>query len=203
MIGPILRNFTLNYVFRGFFKDKMVFPPCSKVRGARGKFKLTKVNRFIISCADSLIIKVISFEEALYAREKLEKLLKIVGPVLNGTKTFTYDLLGKTRFEWLGYTFLMVSRDRLRYSKLVNMATGFIHGQNRDNQSVLINYISDANFKDYKKLLKTEIRKVKNLPPFVVLQRVNTVLRTIAWRCSFGVNRVRLDYLKNFVDRIF
>lgn len=74
---------------------------------------------------------------------------------------------------------------------------------NYHNKGVLFNYISDSNFKKIKRNLKHEISRLRNDSLIVVLNRVNSILRSVAGYYSFADNFNRLNYLKHFVDRCF
>ena len=147
------------------------------------------------------MIQVISQEEAAYAIEKLGKSLAEAD--LDISKSQVYDLKVKSRFEWLGYTYLVVPQQEIHYSKLVGKGQRLTRGKGRVNQSALLNYITDSNYQSIKSKIKQKIQSAKHRNILAVLKDVNSILSAISGYYSFGNNSARLDYLKYFVDRNF
>lgn len=202
ILGPIICNFTLAYLTNDFFADPF-FPKNPVLKNLKGKIRPIQVSRFIIGYADDLMIKVINQDEADYALKKLIGKLSEANLEINIEKTHSYDLSIKTKFDWLGYTFLALPKESLRYSKLINRGERFTRGVNKKYQTVLLLYITNTNFTSIKKGLKEEIKKLKHTHLFPVLRKVNSMLRGISGYYGFAVMGHRLDYLKHFVDRVF
>lgn len=129
ILGPIICNFVLSNLTKEFFNDTN-FPKNGARKLARasahpvvtnmkGKTRNLEVTRFLIGFADDLMIKVISEEEATYAIEKLSGSLAKADLQINRRKTRVHNLMLKSRFEWLGYTYVVVPKGDLYYSKLI------------------------------------------------------------------------------------
>lgn len=157
----------------------------------------------MLSHTHSIIIKVISQDEANYALKKLTNKLSKTGLKISSDKIHSYDLSMKTKFDWLGYTFVILPKKSLRYTKLVSHEKNFIHGINQKHPSVLLLYITDSIFTFIKKKLKKEIKRLKHRRLYSVLQKVNSVLTNIADYYGFATMGHRLRYLRHFVDKIF
>lgn len=153
-------NFVLNYVTRDFFQDKK-FPKNPVLMNMKGKMTPIEVRRFMVGYADDIMIKVINDQEAVYAIQKMKNILIKVGLELNLQKTGVYNLLEKCRFEWLGYTYVVVPKNDLRYTNLISKGQRFTRGKNHVNQSILINYITDSNFKKTKEKIRNKIREAR------------------------------------------
>lgn len=202
VVGPIICNFTLAYLTNNFFADPF-FLKNPALKNSKGNTRPIQVNRFFLSYADDLMIKVISKDEADYALKKLISELSKAGLKINSEKTHSYDLSIKAKFDWLGYTFLVLPKESLCYTKLVNRGERFLRGVNKKYTSVLLLYITNSNFTSIKKRLKKEIKKLKHEHLFPLLQKVNSMLRGIAGYYGFAAMGHRLDYLQHFVDRVF
>lgn len=202
-LAPIICNFTLAYLTNNFFFADPFFLKNSTLKNLKGNIRSLQVNRFIIGYADNLIIKVINRDEADYALKKLISKLSEADLKINCEKTYSYDLSIKAKFNWLGYTFLVLPKKSLRYTKLVSRGERFIRGINKKYPSVLLLYITNSNFTFIKKRLKKEIKKLKHKHLFFVLQKVNSILRGIGGYYGFAAMGHRLDYLQHFVDRVF
>lgn len=202
IIGPLICNYVLSNILINFFNDKQ-FPNAIKVTNMKGNLRWLDVTRFIIGYCDDLMIKVVSQQEANYVMAKLDHILKPVGLNININKSFIFNLLLRTKFDWLGYTFLIIPKQEIRYSTLISRAERYQRLKNRRNQSGLLLYIADYNYKNIKIKIKNLIRSIKHKPMLPVLQEVNSILRGIASYFSFACNSKRLDYLSHFIDRCF
>jgi RNA-directed DNA polymerase len=118
VLGPLISNVVLAKVFENFFDDDM-FPKLVEENTWPEKNKSLEANRYIVSYADNMIMRVISKEEVDYAKKKAEKCLAVAEIRLNKEKTQSYDLSKKAKFDWLGYTFLIFPKEDVRYTKLV------------------------------------------------------------------------------------
>jgi Group II intron, maturase-specific domain/HNH endonuclease len=203
ILSPIIRNFTLAYLTNNFFFADPSFPKSLALKNLKGNIRSIQVNRFLLGYAGDLMIRVINQYEVDYALKKLVSKLSKAGLKINCEKTNSYDLSIKAKFDWLGYTFLVLPRESLRYTKLVNCGERLIRGVNTKYPSILLLYITNSNFTSIKKRLKKEIRKLKYKHPFPVLQKVNSMLKGIAGYYGFAAMGHRLNYLQHFVDRIF
>ena len=67
----------------------------------------------------------------------------------------------KSRFEWLGYTYVIVPKGGFYSSYLIGKGQRFTRGKDRVNQSVLLNYITYENSRSIKLKIKQKIRSVK------------------------------------------
>lgn len=200
VIGPLICNYVLSNILSKFFNDKQ-FPKSIKTTNMKGNLRWLDVTRFIIGYAEDIMIKVISEQEANYVITKLEKILKPVG--LNINKLWIFNLLLHSKFNWLGYTFLIIPKQEIRYSSLIGRAERYQRLKHRNNQGGLLLYISDSNYKNIKIKIKNLIRSIKHKPMLPILQEVNSILRGIAGYYAFACNSKRLDYLNNYVDRCF
>lgn len=118
ILAPIICNFVLSNLTKDFFCD-VNFPKNAAVTNMKGKTRNLEVTRFLIGYADDLMIKVISEEEAAYAIEKLGCSLDRACLQINKEKTGVYNLMLKSRFEWLGYTYVVVPKGSFFYSNLI------------------------------------------------------------------------------------
>lgn len=119
VLGLIICNFTLAYLTNDFFADPF-FPKNPVLKNLKGKIRPIQVKRFIIGYADDLIIKIINQNEADYSLKKLISKLFKANLEINSEKTHTYDLSIKAKWDWLGYTFLALPKESLRYTKLIS-----------------------------------------------------------------------------------
>jgi hypothetical protein len=149
------------------------------------------------------MIKVVSQQEANYAMVKLDSILKQAGLNININKSFIFNLLLRSKFDWLGYTFLIIPKQEIYYSTLISRAERYQRLKNRRNQSGLLLYISDYNYKNIKIKIKNLIQTIKHKPLLPVLKEVNSILRGIASYFAFACNSKRLDYLSHYIDRCF
>ena len=207
ILGPIICNFVLSNLTKDFFCD-VNFPTLKTVTNMKGKTINLEVTRFMIGYADDLMMKVISKEEAAYAIKKLGCSLARAGLQINQDKTRVYNLMFKSRFEWLGYTYVVVPkrgcvRGPSDHPPLIGKGQRSTRGKDRVNQSVLLYYITDDNYRSIKFKIKQKIRSVKHGNIFPVLKAVNHILRGVSDYYSFGNNSARLDYLSHYVDRAF
>lgn len=202
ILGPIICNFVLSNLTKEFFNDTN-FPKNAAVTNMKGKTRNLEVTRFMIGFADDLMIKVISEEEATYAIEKLSGSLAKADLQINRIKTRVHNLMLKSRFEWLGYTYVVVPKGDLYYSKLIGKGQRPKISKRRINQSVLLNYITDDNYRSIKLRIKQKIKSVKHRNLFPVLKDVNSILRGVSGYYSFGNNSARLHYLAHYTDRAF
>lgn len=196
MLSSIICNFTLAHFTSDFFKDSF-FSKSLTFKNGSGKI------RFIICYCDDLVIKVINPHEGCYVLKKLIKKLSKVSLNINSEKTCIYDLSTKTKFDWLGYTFLVIPRSSLRFTRLLGRREIFTCRVIPKYQTQLLLYITNAHFSFIKKKLKKEIKKLKHKHLFVVLQKVNSMLRNISYYYGFVAMHHRLSYLHHFVDKVF
>ena len=219
IVGPVICNFVLSSLTKDFFGDTH-FPknPCaarkltipgdkvtSRIRTEKTETRSVEVTRFLVGYGHDLMIQVISQEEAAYAIEKLGKSLAEADIDISKSQVGIYDLKVKSRFEWLGYTYLVVPQEEIHYSQLVGKGQRLTRGQGvaKQPQSALLNYITDSNYQSIKSKIKQKIQSAKHRNILAVLKDVNSILRGISGYYSFGNNSARLDYLKYFVDRNF
>lgn len=91
-------------------------------------------------------------------------------------------------------------------AKLLSGNNTFLRRKNNNvgvNPYVLLNYISDLNFKKIKSSLKETIRKLKSEHLLPILKQVNSKLKTYAAYYNFADNSRRMSYLKYYIDRCF
>lgn len=203
ILGPLICNFVLSNILNNFFNDKQQFPNAIKTINMKGNSRWIDVTRFIIGYSDDIMIKVVSQQEANYAMVKLDSILKQAGLNININKSFIFNLLLRSKFDWLGYTFLIIPKQEIHYSTLISRAERYQRLKNRRNQSGLLLYISDYNYKNIKIKIKNLIRTIKHKPLLPVLKEVNSILRGIASYFAFACNSKRLDYLSHYIDRCF
>lgn len=196
VLGSIICNFTLAYITRNFFKD-LFFSKSFTFKNVSGKI------RFLICYCDDLIIKVNNPHEGSYALKKLISELSKIKLNINSKKICIDDLSTKTKFDWLGYTFLVIPKSSLRFTKLLGRREIFTCKVSPRYQTQLLLYITNAHFTYVKKKLKKEIKKLKHKHLFGVLRKINYVLRNISGYYSFVTMRYRLSYLHHFVDKVF
>lgn len=196
VLSSIICNFTLAYFTSDFFKD-LFFSKSLTLKNVSGKI------RFFICYRNDLIIKVVNPHEGCYALKKLVRKLSKVNLNLNSEKICIYDLSTKIKFDWLGYTFLVIPKGSLRFTKLLGRREIFTCKVTSKYQTQLLLYITNTNFTSIKKKLKKEIKKLKHKHFFVVLQKINCMLRNISGYYGFVSMRHRLSYLHHFVDKVF
>ena len=202
VLGPVIANVILAKVFENFFCDSL-FPTRFKSRALSGKAKSFEINRYIIGYADDIILRLATKKEANYAKKKAEKLLAIAGLRLNEEKTQLYDLSVKVKFDWLGYTFLIFPKKKVRYIKLITWANKLIRQNKKVLSSSLLLYITNENFKKIKQKLKLIIGKLKNRDLYSVMKEANTILWGVARYYSFSNNINRLNFLDYFVHKVY
>lgn len=159
--------------------------------------------RFLICSCDDLIIKVINPHEGCYVLKKLARKLLRANLNMNIKNTCIYDLSIKIKFDWLGYTFLVIPKGSVRFTKLLGRREKFTCKVSSKYQTQLLLYITNTHFTYIKKKLKKEIKKLKHKHLFVVLQKINYMLRNISGYYGFVPMRYRLSYLYHFVDKVF
>lgn len=202
VLGPVIANVILAKVFERFFDDTL-FPRWFKSKTLAGKAKSFEINRYIIGYADDIILRLASKEEANHAKKKAEERLAVVGLRLNEEKVRLYDLSMKVKFDWLGYTFLIFPKDKVRYTKLIGRASRLMRQKQKVLPSSLLLYITNENFNKIKHKLKLIIGKLKNRDLYSVMKEANAILRGIAGYYSFANNIHRLDYLDHFVHKVY
>lgn len=196
VLGSIICNFTLAHLTSDFFKD-LFFSKSITFKNVSGPI------RFFICYYNDLVIKVTNPHEGFYALKKLVKKLSKVNLNINSEKTCIYDLSTKIKFDWLGYTFLVIPKSSLRFTKLLGRRRIFTCKIIPKYQTQLLLYITNAHFTFIKKKLKKEIKKLKHKHLFVVLQKINYMLKNISGYYGFVTMRHRLSYLHHFVDKVF
>ena len=202
--GPVICNFILNYCLQNFFNNNnFVFPSNFVVLNFKNKLHGIQVTRFILGYADDIIIKVINYSESIYVLQKLNRVLNIGELRINEFKTFILDLSFKSRFEWLGYAYVIVCFEELKFSKFIFSKQKLNSLNLKIFQTVVLNYIADKNFLCVKKVLRETILLLKHFSLLPVLLKVNLILMTVFDYYSFGINRSRLNYLSYYVDRMF
>ena len=184
------------------FLDKN-FPKNPTLVNLKGNKRNIQVTRYVLGYADDLIFKVISSEEAKYLLLKLKSLLLNANLLMNLEKTSIYDLNYKSKFDWLGYTFVTIKSAEVKPTKLISTSERQNKVKNQKYPTTTLMYISNSNYKKIKQKLKFIIKTLKNRHLFVVIKEVNAVLREVASYYSFATNGSRLDYLTHYVDRLF
>ncbi len=199
LLAPIICNFVLSNLTKEFFNDTNFpkNPAVTNIKGVHRPAGGLDVTRFLIGFADHLMIKVSSEQEATYAIEKLSDSLAKADLQINTTKTRVHNLMLKSRFEWLGYTYVVVPKVGSLKLK------GQRFTKNRANQSTLLNYITDDNYRSIKLKIKQKIKSVKHRNLFPVLKDVNSILKGVSGYYSFGNNSARLDYLAHYTNKAF
>lgn len=192
----IICNFTLAYLTCDFFKDSF-FSNSLTFKNFKGKI------RFFICYCNDLIIKVVNPHEGYYALKKLVRKLSKINLNINSEEICIYDLSTKIKFDWLGYTFLVIPKGNLRFTTLLGRRGMFTCKVGSTYQTQLLLYITNVHFTCIKKMLKKEIKKLKHKHFFVVLQKVNYMLKNISGYYGFVSMRYRLSYLHHFVNKVF
>lgn len=146
---------------------------------------------------------MINPHEGCYVLKKLINKLSKVNLNINSEKTCIYDFSTKTKFDWLGYTFLAIPKSNLRFSKLLGRREIFTCKVRPKYTTELLLYITNTHFTFIKKKLKKEIKKLKHKHLFIVLRKINCMLRIISGYYGFASMRHRLSYLHHFVDKVF
>jgi len=169
----------------------------------KGNKKGIQVSRYILGYGDELIFKVISSEESGYTLSKLKSLLFKANLRMNLEERSVYNLDFKSKFDWLGYTFLIIKSTEVKPTKLISTSERQNKIKNKKYSSACLLYISNFSYKKIKSRLKIIIKSLQRRHLLVVIKEVNAVLREVAGYYSFANNGSRLDYLTHYVDRIF
>jgi hypothetical protein len=157
---PLIVNVVLANVFKNFFDDDMFQKRAKKTRWPE-KNKSFEANHYIVGYADDIIMRVSNKKEVNYALKKAEIRLAVAGMRLNKEKTQSYNLSKKTKFDWLGYTFLIFPKEDVRYTKLVSCASRLTREKEKSFLCSLLLYVTNENFKRIKHKLKLTILKLK------------------------------------------
>ena len=158
---------------------------------------------FLIGFRSAFMIKVSNTIEAVYVIHKLGNRLKNAGLEIDRSKVGVFNLAFKCRFNWLGYTFVILPRSLLQVSKLVRSREYLYNGDQFVSQVTILSYITDDTFKVIKSKIKKKIKLIKHGRVSFLLLEINSILRGVFHFYSFANNTIRLDYLAHFVDRCF
>ena len=202
VIGPIICNFVLAQLTKDFFVDNN-FPKNPTLINLKGNKRNIQVSRYILGYGDELIFKVISSEESRYTLLKLNSLLFKANLWANLEERSVYNLDFKSKFDWLGYTFLIIKSIEVKPTKLISTSERQNKIRNKKYLLTCLLYISNTSYKNIKSKLKTLIKSLQRCHLFLVIKEVNSVLREVASYYSFATNGSRLDYLTHYVDRLF
>ena len=202
VIGPIICNFVLAQLTKNFFVD-INFPKNPVLINLKGNKRNIQVSRYILGYGDDLIFKVISPEESRYTLSKLKPLLSKANLRINLKEKTVYNLNFKCKFDWLGYTFLIIKSTEVKSTKMISTSERQNKIKNKKYSSACLLYISNFSYKKIKSELKIIIKSLQRRHLFVVIKEVNSVLRQVAGYYSFANNGSRLDYLTHYVDRLF
>lgn len=203
VIGPLIGNFVLNKAFKDFFEKEKIFPTTIIATNLKGNTRGISVTRYFVGYADDIIFKLARECEVKASIALLEQRLSFVGLSLNLKKTKAFNLLQKSKFNWLGYTILVVQKKKVKKGKLISGMQTLGRKKERFNQAAILLYITDRNYKSIKNRLKKTIKYLKKSNLLTVLKQVNSILRGVAEYYNFANNSHRLDYLAHFVDRCF
>lgn len=199
-MGPLVCKYTLNYCLKDIFKG---LPPSQTVTNMQGNPRDQDMTRFMVGYEDAIILKVCSENEVEKTLGRIEAQLKMAGLSINKEKTLVCNLQNKTKFDWLGYTFLAAPKGSFYRGKLLSGMTKYMGSKTKHESSCLLTYVSDATFRNMKKNLKETIKQVKHEQVLPVLNQVNAKMRGYAGYYKFGDNAKRMSYLRHYVDRCF
>jgi hypothetical protein len=204
VLGPLVCNVILSNCLTNFFDDPF-FNKSIMTVNMKGNRRCVDFNRFLVCYADDVSFRVASYGEAEYCISKISSLISVFGLKLNFEKTSIYDLSSakQTKFDYLGYTFMVTTSDNFYSGGLVNSAQKVIRSRKHLNKRVLLNYITNSNFKELKTRLKATIFELKNKDLDTVIKKVNAIIKGVSGYYNFADNSNRLDFLYHFVDRCF
>lgn len=189
-VAGVVWNFVLSKLTNKFFEDTRI----SQNVG---------MPHFLISFKSALMINVSNTIEAVYVLNKLSNRLKNAGLEIDRSKVGVFNLAFKCRFDWLGYTFVILPRNLFQASKLTYSRKYLYGAGGLVSQTTILNYITDDTFKILKSEIKKKIKLIKHCHVSLVLLEVNSILRGVFNFYSFANNTIRLNYLTHFVDRCF
>lgn len=198
IIGPIICNFILSFLIKDLLKDSI----------SQNTLLNTNISTFnsvacIINYADSLMIKVTGNEQTRNVLKILERKLLEASLKISEEKTNIYNLSTNIKFDWLGYSFLIIHNKNPYSNKVKKQNNKKKHSNFKKNEMTLLYYISNNNFNLIKQKLKEEIKKLKHKDLYGIIKKINYILKDISYYYGFRENRHRLDYLQYFIDKIF
>jgi retron-type reverse transcriptase len=116
ILGPMICNFILGQVVSNFFEGLNFYNKHNLKHLDKPKCSFTHTASFIMGYGDDFIIRVTSSNEVSSVLKKLKSMLLEAGLVLNNKNSYRYDFKIRISFNWLGYTFLVFSSKKTRYT---------------------------------------------------------------------------------------
>jgi len=179
------------YIFNGLNKNFNLVINNKKV--------CRQIHRHIISYADDLVITTTFKEELPIIYDNIEKALLLFGLELSNTKTssisfYANNLYIKTKFEYLGFTFLFIPIKKIKRGGLLTRNDDItVRKHSKTGEGTFLTYPSYSNFHSIKEKFITVIDKLKRLSVIEVLNEINSIIRGFVnyfgWSNSY--NRLR------------
>lgn len=149
------------------------------------------------------IFKVFNVREIKASFNLLSKKFQKYGITFKKSKIQLYNLVKKTKFDWLGYTFLIMQALTVYRRKNFKDMERFHVIQNQYNLCKLFCYISNNYFFNLKYKFKLLIKKLKFNKLEIIINKVNNLIFTVIKYYNFADNFNRLNYLFFYINRLF
>jgi hypothetical protein len=139
-------------------------------------YQTKNTHRNIISYADDIIITTTNKEELKCIYEGLSKQFKGANLKLS-VKIITHEN-DKEEFDFLGFTFLFVSKRRIRPGGIITRFDDVYTRKNSStNNGTYLVYPNSFGFRNIKQKIKNIIKKLLHTSEISVFNEVNSVLR--------------------------
>lgn len=181
VLGPLICNVIIN---------ELVFKV--SVNSKTNYYQTKNTHRNIISYADDIIITTTNKEELKCIYEGLSKQFKGANLKLS-VKIITHEN-DKEEFDFLGFTFLFVSKRRIRPGGIITRFDDVYTRKNSStNNGTYLVYPNSFGFRNIKQKIKNIIKKLLHTSEISVFNEVNSVLRGYSnyYYWSDGYNRLK------------
>jgi len=141
----------------------------------------SKIYRSLIVYADDIVVTTNNSKELETLVGCVGKALNVYGLVLDLKKMqlieYAKAITKKLRFDYLGYTFLYLPNNKIRRGGIITYKESIFKRKENLLGSHLL-YPSSQAFQSIKAELKSEISKLSRLSVFLVIKKVNSILRS-------------------------
>jgi hypothetical protein len=190
VLGPLICNVIINeLVYKVSVKSKaasqlklMLFdhlPVTGRLKTRKNEVKQRNIHRNVITYADDITITTTNKDELKSIYEALSKQLEGANLKISEEKTsFITHKNDKEKFDYLGFTFLFVSKRRLRPGGILTRADDVYTRKNLStNLGTYLVYPNSKGFDNIKQKIKDIIKKLLHRSEISVFNEVNSVLR--------------------------
>lgn len=194
--APIIYNFILAQVYENCFTSNLL------------KFLKLYNNKvpfidFFLNFNNNILIKVTNRIKIAYFITYLRYKFIKLGLSVASEKVIHLDFNRKIKFNWLGYTFLVIPKQFLYWTKLIQSEKKYIFKITQKYSFIVLTFITNKNFKKIKKQIKLQIKQIKYKPILYVLKKINNILKKIILYYGFIGNSYRFLYLQFFIQKKF